>query len=184
MATQTPKKSNTSWYIAAIVIIIIIVVVGVVAYQASQPTTGPSPSPSASASPSPSTSASPSPSSSVGPTSVTIYSGETSSIYGFGNSAGSITSPGPALTFKAGQSVTVTLHNAPVMAHNWAIVNAKSSTATVLWNAQIGSASNPVSPGGTGSVTFTVGSAGTYYYICQVDAHVSLGMWGTVTVTP
>ena len=80
--------------------------------------------------------------------------------------------------------MTVNFHNAGTMSHDWALVDSKSSTANVQWSAQIGSASNPISPGGTGSVTFTVGSAGTYYYICQVDAHVALGMWGTVTVNP
>jgi uncharacterized cupredoxin-like copper-binding protein len=112
-----------------------------------------------------------------------IYAGEiNSSTYGFGNSATTITSPGPTLTFTAGETVTVTLHNAGTMDHNWAIVNSKSSTATVLWNAQVQSPSNPVAPGSTGSVTFTVGSAGNYYYICQVDGHVALGMWGNVVV--
>jgi nitrite reductase (NO-forming) len=70
------------------------------------------------------------------------------------------------------------------MAHNWALVDAKSSTATVLFSAQIGSASSPVAAGQSQSVTFTPTTAGSYYYICQVDAHVSLGMWGTVTVNP
>jgi uncharacterized cupredoxin-like copper-binding protein len=116
-------------------------------------------------------------------TSKTIYSGEVStSTYGFGNSASSISSPGPTLTFTAGESVTMTLQNAGTMQHDWAIVSTKSSTGTVLWGAQIGSASNPVAAGGSGSVTFTVGSAGDYYYVCQVDGHVALGMWGNVHV--
>ena len=115
----------------------------------------------------------------------TIYAGEvSSSTYGFGNSASSITSPGPTLTFTSGQTVTVTLQNVGTMSHNWAIVNAKSSTATVLWSAQIASSSNPVSPGSSKSVTFTVGSSGNYYYVCQVDGHVNLGMWGNVVVNP
>jgi plastocyanin len=108
-----------------------------------------------------------------------IYSGE----YGFGGTS-SVTSPGPTMTLKAGQTVTITLHNTGAMAHNWAIVDAKSSTANVLWNAQIGTASSPVAAGATQSVTFTVGGAGSYYYICQVDGHVALGMWGVVTVNP
>jgi plastocyanin len=114
---------------------------------------------------------------------VTLYAGEKSSTqYGFGNSSTSITSPGPTLTFISGQTVTVTLQNAGTMPHDFAIVNAKSSTATVLWNAQVASASNPVSKGSNSSVTFTVGSAGNYYYVCQVDGHVALGMWGNVVV--
>jgi plastocyanin len=117
-------------------------------------------------------------------TQITLYAGEKdSSHYGFGNSASSITSnPGPTLTLTSGDSVTVTLHNAGTMSHNFAIVNAKSSTATVLWSAQVDSASNGVPAGSSASVTFTVGDAGNYYYICQVDGHVALGMWGNVVV--
>jgi len=171
-----PKKSNMVWYIAAVVIVIVIVVVGVVAYEATlAPSTSPTPTPSTSSTPSPS----------GGTTTIDIYAGEvSSSTYGFGNSASTITSPGPTMTFTAGKTVTVNFHNSGTMAHNWAIVDSKSSTANVLWNAHVGSASNPISQGGAASVTFTVGSAGTYYYICQVDSHVTLGMWGTVTVNP
>ena len=116
-------------------------------------------------------------------TQVNLYAGEkTTSSYGFGNSASSISSPGPTLTFTSGDVVTVTLHNAGSMPHNFAIVDTKSSTGTVLWNAQVDSASNAVAAGSTGTVTFTVGSAGSYYYICQVDGHVALGMWGNVVV--
>lgn len=113
---------------------------------------------------------------------VTIYAGEIPMQYGFGNSSTTVTSPGPTLTFISGQTVTVTLHNSGSMQHNFAIVSTKSAAGTVLWSAQIQSASNPVSPGSSASVTFTVGDPGNYYYICQVDAHVVIGMWGNVIV--
>ena len=116
-------------------------------------------------------------------TQITLYAGEiNSSQYGFGDSASCIATPGPTLTLTSGDTVTVTLHNAGTMSHNFAIVNAKSSTATVLWSAQVDSPSNGVPAGQSASVTFTVGSAGNYYYICQVDGHVALGMWGNVVV--
>jgi len=116
-------------------------------------------------------------------TQVTLYAGEkTTSTYGFGDSASSINSPGPTLTFTSGEVVTVTLVNAGTMVHNFAIVDTKSSTGTVLWNAQIGSSSNGVNVGSNESVTFTVGNAGNYYYVCQTDGHVALGMWGNVKV--
>jgi nitrite reductase (NO-forming) len=179
MTTENmPKKSNTGYYIAAAVIVIVIIVVGIVAYEATLSSPNPTPSPTGSTTPSPSSSGS--------TISVTIYAGEVSaSQYGFGNSASSITSPGPQLTFKVGDTVKVTLVNSsPTVPHNWAIVNAQSSTAPVQFNAQIQSASNPVAPGGSASVTFTVTQAGSFYYICQVPGHVALGMYGTVTVNP
>ena len=114
---------------------------------------------------------------------VTLYAGEINgSQYGFGNSSTSITSPGPTLTFNSGQTVTVTLHNSGQNPHNFAIVSTKSSTATVLWSSAIQSVNNPILPGSSASVTFTVGDPGNYYYICQVDGHVTLGMWGNIVV--
>jgi len=116
-------------------------------------------------------------------TQIDLYAGEkSSSVYGFGNSASIISSPGPTLTLTQGDTVTVTLHNAGTMPHDFAIVSTKSSTGTVLWNAQVDSASNAVPAGSSASVTFTVGNPGNYYYVCQVDGHVALGMWGNVTV--
>ncbi len=154
---STSKK--TGWIIAVVVIVIIIVVAGVVVFMFMQPG---------------------GPSNPTGNT-VDIYATE----YKFGTSSGSLTSPGPTLTFKAGQSVTVNFHNMGTGPHNFAITTDKADGSTNLAfnGAQIGSASNPVAAGQTASVTFTVGTAGSYYYICQVDGHVSLGMWGTVTVT-
>ncbi len=154
----TTKRSRTGYYIAAVIIVIIIVIAGYFAYQYFAGSGG----------------------SSGGGTKIDIYAGE----YGFGNSAGSVTSPGPTLTFKAGDTVTVTLHNVGTVPHNWAIVTDKTdgSTNYAFSGAVIGSASNAVAPGASSSATFTVGNAGSYYYICQVDGHVSLGMWGTVTV--
>ncbi|HML01980.1 MAG TPA: plastocyanin/azurin family copper-binding protein [Candidatus Bathyarchaeia archaeon] len=165
MTTQARKKSNTVWYIVAAIIIIIIIVAGVVAYLYTRP---------------------PSTSSSSPTVSVTLYAGSVNATaYGFGNTSSSITSPGPSLTFKVGDKVTVTLHVVGTMSHNWALVTQKVSGSTSLAfpNAQIASGSSPVLGGDTGSTTFTVTQAGTYYYICQVDSHVALGMWGNVTVT-
>ncbi len=88
-------------------------------------------------------------------------------------------------TYKVGDTIKVTLVNSsPAVPHNWAVVNAQSSTAPVQFNAQIQSGSNPVAPGGSASVTFTATTAGTYYYICQVPGHVALGMYGSFVVNP
>ncbi|HML01976.1 MAG TPA: cupredoxin domain-containing protein [Candidatus Bathyarchaeia archaeon] len=117
---------------------------------------------------------------------IVLYAGEVNATaYGFGNSSSSITSPGPSLTFKVNDVVNMTLHNVGTMGHNWALVTQKvdGSTSLAFPNAQIASGSSPVQPGDTASTIFVVTQAGNYYYICQVDAHVTLGMWGNVTVT-
>jgi uncharacterized cupredoxin-like copper-binding protein len=155
--------SKTTMYIAIAIVVIFVIVAGVLVYVYYKPG---SPTPSGS--------------------NIDIYAGEvnlSTPLYGFGNSASSITSPGPEIDLTAGTTYTITLHNSGTMPHNFAIVDSKSSTANVLWSAQVKSNSNPVNPGSTGSVTFTAGSAGNYYYICQVDGHVALGMWGQVKVT-
>jgi plastocyanin len=117
--------------------------------------------------------------------SITIYSGEISdSLYGFGNSATSLTSPGPTLAFKVGDIVNIALVNVGQMPHNWAIVSANQSDASVLFRARIASDSAPLQTNQSASIIFTASQAGTFYYICQVDAHLQLGMWGSVVITP
>jgi uncharacterized cupredoxin-like copper-binding protein len=180
MMKQTPKKNNTAWYIAAVFIVIIIIASSGLTYQYVKPN-APSSSPTPSISPSGSPSA--------GSVTVTIYAGEvslSSSIYGFGNTQSNITSPGPTFNVKVGTTVTVDFTNAGTMPHNWALVTEKTSGNTNLAfsKAQIASASYAVSPGEKGSTTFVATKSGTYYYICQVDGHVALGMWGIFIVTP
>lgn len=151
-------KSKTGLYAAIAIIVIIIVVVGVVVALMYKPGgTG---------------------------TPLTMFAGEVSTAaYGFGNSASSIaTAPnGPTLTLKEGTSYTMTVTNSGTMPHAWEITRDKTSS-TVVWGAQIAPTSY-ISPGASGSVTFTPTETGTFYYICPVSGHVALGMWGTVIVT-
>ena len=115
-------------------------------------------------------------------TPLTLYEGEiTTTAYGFGNTSTSLTSnPGPTVTLTTGQTYTMTVYNIGAMQHNWAIVSAKSSSANVLW----GAVTPPINEQSSGQVTFKAGSAGSYFYICQVPGHVALGLWGTVIVNP
>ncbi len=156
---STPKRSNRKLLYALAIVIVIIVVIGAVYYYETTLTP-----PAGSSTP------------------LTLYVGEiSSSEYGFGNTASSLTSnPGPTITLSAGQTYTMTVHNVGSMQHSWATVDAKSTTANVLWNA----ATSGINPGSGGQVTFTAGSAGSYFYICQIPGHVALGLWGTVTVNP
>ncbi len=152
-----PKKSSRKLLYVLVLVIIAVIVIGSIYYY--ETTLAPA--------------------SGTG-TPLTLYEGEIStSAYGFGNTANSLTSnPGPTITLIAGQTYTMTLHNVGTMQHNWAIADAKSSSANVLWGAVI----SPINAGSSGQVTFTAGSAGSYFYICQVPGHVALGLWGTITV--
>ncbi len=178
MISHTKKRSNTAWYFAAVLVIIIIIVSSSLTYQYTKPNS-PLPSPTSSLSPSGSPFA--------GTATIMVYASEvSSSAYGFGNTQSNITSPGPTFTVKVGTTVTVDFTNAGTMPHNWALVTEKTSgnTKLVFSQAQVASASYAVSPGEKGSATFVANKAGSYYYICQVDAHVALGMWGYFIVTP
>ena len=54
----------------------------------------------------------------------------------------------------------------------------------MLFNAEIGSASNPLQPGQKGSVIFTPNNAGsTFYYICPISGHAEAGMYGSVIIS-
>ena len=150
-------KKKTGLYALIAVVVIIIVVVGVVAAVFLM-------KPAANGTP------------------LTLYAGEISTTsYGFGTTASTITSPGPTLNLKEGQSYTMTVTNSGTMPHAWEITR-QQAAGSVLFGAQIAPTSF-LSPGTSGSVTFTPNEAGTFYYICPVPGHVSLGMWGTVVVT-
>jgi len=117
--------------------------------------------------------------------SITLYAGEVSpTLFGFGNSATSITSPGPTLNFTVGDVVNMTVFNAGTMPHNWALVASNDTSGKVLFGAQIDSGQVPIPVNESASVVFKVTKTGNYYYICQVAGHVQLGMWGNVVMKP
>ena len=151
-------KSKTSLYVIVAVIVIVIIVVGAVILFMGQPAANGTP--------------------------MTLYAGEVSSAaYGFGNSASTIQSnPGPTLTLKMGTAYTMTVMNVGTMPHAWEITSQKSSSSA-LFGAQIDTTSY-IQPGSSGKVTFTPNQAGNFYYVCPVNGHVALGMWGNVVVNP
>ncbi len=114
----------------------------------------------------------------------TVYGGEINQTrFGFGFSSSNLTSPGPVLSFNLSDVVKVTFFNVGQYAHGFEVTNAPSSGATVLFSAAVGSASSPLSPGQSGSITFKADKTGSFFYICPVPGHAELGMWGNVTVT-
>jgi len=116
--------------------------------------------------------------------SVTLYAGNTLTLYGFGNSSTTITSPGPTLTFTVGDVVNMTVINIGSMPHNWALTTTNQTSAKVLFGAQIDSGAVPIEVNQTASVIFKVTQSGNFDYICQVPGHVTLGMWGSVLINP
>jgi len=116
-------------------------------------------------------------------TPLTLYAGEvSSSTYGFGNTASTITSPGPPLTLVEGTTYTMTVYNVGTMVHAWEIVSTKAASTSPLFGAGIDLTSY-IAPGSSGSFTFTPNKTGNFYYVCPVPGHIALGMWGTVVVS-
>ena len=108
---------------------------------------------------------------------------ELSGPYGFALEDGQINSPGPQIVVKVGDVIIISITNIGQLPHNFAIVAEPAEGADALFNSQIGSGSSPVVSGETGTVTFTVGQAGTYSYVCQVPGHATIfEMFGSFLV--
>jgi uncharacterized cupredoxin-like copper-binding protein len=115
---------------------------------------------------------------------IVLYEGEISATkYGFGNTSTTLTSPGPTLRFNLTDVVNITVINVGMMPHAFAITNAPKTGATILFNAEIGSANNPLQSGKQGTVIFTPNNAGSsFFYICPVPGHAEVGMYGSVII--
>ncbi len=82
----------------------------------------------------------------------------------------------PEFTVKSGDTVTFTATNAGKSFHSFGITKSAEDFGNVLWGSEIASASNPLKAGESGTVTFTAGAPGTYYYVCTVPGHGVQGM--------
>ena len=92
-------------------------------------------------------------------------------------------------TASAGEEITLVLNNTGTVIHNWSLVaigeeitsegdlpeNQAERGGLYVFQAE-------VEPGQTATVTLTAPPAGTYQVICDIQAHFSAGMSGTLTV--
>ncbi len=88
----------------------------------------------------------------------------------------------PEIVVNSGDEITVTTVNVGVSFHSFGVVADPADFANVLWGSEIGSMTSPLKNGESGSVTFTAGAPGKYYYICTVPGHALQGMQGVLTV--
>ncbi len=125
--------------------------------------------------------------------------GDTREVTGFGVEGEDITSPGPTIRVRKGETVTITFENAHYYedgrpfqsSHNFTVVEDKDVPVLQmepLWGAHVGGSFQGlgVDPnlkaGERGSVTFTAETAGEFYYVCAVSDHIVNGMWGRFIV--
>jgi nitrite reductase (NO-forming) len=88
----------------------------------------------------------------------------------------------PKFTVKSGDEITFSTVNAGKSFHSFGIVSNPEDFNNILWKSSIASPNNPLKPGQDGSVTFTAGAPGSYYYICTVPGHALQGMQGSFIV--
>lgn len=110
-----------------------------------------------------------------------VYAGD----FGFGLRRDSITTPGPEIKVKRGSLVKLTLVNIGNAVHVLAVVNELMEdprASPAIPGAQAGTPSNPLAPGQSVTVYFMAERPGTYFYVCDVPGHITLGMWGRFVV--
>lgn len=91
-------------------------------------------------------------------------------------------SANPEFRVKAGDSITFNVVNNGKMPHAFGIVTDPENPNSIVFNAKIKSADNPILKGQTGSVTFIADKPGHYFYICTVPGHPLQGMQGDFIV--
>lgn len=113
---------------------------------------------------------------------------------GFSFEGEDATSPGPTITVRKGETVTITFKNEGTFEngspayelHNFIIVADKDvnvSDMQPLWGAHVGGSGDPdIKYGESGSVTFIAEDAGSFFYLCNVHGHHVTGMWGRFIV--
>ena len=88
----------------------------------------------------------------------------------------------PEIRVNSGDEVTVSSANLGKSFHAFGVVTNPEDFNSIIWDSEIASASNPLKPDESGSVTFIAGAPGTYYYICTVPGHALQGMQGSFIV--
>ncbi len=100
---------------------------------------------------------------------------------GFAFEGEDVVSPGPAITVRAGEPVTITFKVVDEIVpepHDFVIVAEKARSADPLWGAK----TEPLPFGEQQSITFTPDTPGSYFYMCSVSDHLRRGMWGSFIV--
>jgi hypothetical protein len=140
------------------------------------------------------------------PQKIVLYEGEVNATaYGFGTTPNHLTCPGPQLNLTQDISYTLTVYNVGSKPHNFAVVGGQwapvmtngqlsplkpISTQFVQFGASVGTENDPIQPGSSGTVTFTVTPDDvnqypslTYVYCSQLPQDANgFNMWGPMEV--
>ena len=88
----------------------------------------------------------------------------------------------PEIRVNSGDEVTITSTNLGQSFHAFGVVADPGDFNNVIMDSAIGSMSSALKASESGSVTFTAGAPGNYYYICTIPGHAIQGMQGSFIV--
>jgi len=109
--------------------------------------------------------------------------GEGKALFGFGLENQKITSPGPTLKVKLGDTVRIVFTNVDeVTPHTLALVAEAKEGAEPIYQPTIGTPTKPIEIGKSGVLVFKVDRLEKFYYVCSVPGHTTLGMHGEIVV--
>jgi len=88
----------------------------------------------------------------------------------------------PSIHMSVGDKVVFNVDNAGISFHSFGVTANDEGFSGIVAGSDIGSASNPLKPGESGTSEFIAGEEGIYYYICTVPGHREQGMVGQIIV--
>ena len=88
----------------------------------------------------------------------------------------------PEIRVASGDEVSITVENTGLSFHSFGVVTDPADFNSVVMGSAIASPLAPLTQGEEGSVTFTAGAPGEYWYICTVPGHALQGMQGRFIV--
>jgi len=90
----------------------------------------------------------------------------------------------PTINMNVGDKIMFNVDNAGKSFHAFGVTKDTEGFGGLIPGSEVGSGSNPLKPGESGSSEFVAGEEGTYYYICTVPGHREQGMVGEIIVGP
>ena len=88
----------------------------------------------------------------------------------------------PAIHMSVGDKVVFNVNNGGISFHAFGVTQGTEGITGIIPGSEIGSMSNALKPGDSGTSEFIAGEEGIYYYICTVPGHREQGMVGQIIV--
>jgi len=88
----------------------------------------------------------------------------------------------PSIQMSVGDKVVFNVDNAGRSFHSFGVTANDEGFSGTVPGSDIGTASNPLKPGESGTSEFIAGEEGIFYYICTVPGHREQGMVGQIIV--